>query len=74
MIYEHKTGAYIEVKPLGEAEAFAKKTKRWGAGVTRSLVESKLTPETRESSKDKTGTEPGAIYVSNLGEKRSVKR
>jgi hypothetical protein len=42
MIYQHKTGGYIEVKPLEEARRFAKKTKRLGAGVTASITESKI--------------------------------
>ena len=41
MIYEHKTGAYIEIKPLSQAIVFAEKTQRLGAGVTKSIAESK---------------------------------
>jgi len=41
MIYLHKTGGYIEVKTLREAQQFAAKTQRLGAGVTKSIAESK---------------------------------
>jgi Prokaryotic dksA/traR C4-type zinc finger len=27
-IYEHKTGGYVEVKPISEAQTFARKTRR----------------------------------------------
>lgn len=42
MIYMHKTGAQIEIKPLRKAMIFAEKTRRLGAGVTASITESKL--------------------------------
>jgi DNA-directed RNA polymerase subunit RPC12/RpoP len=45
MIYLHKTGGYIEIKPLSEAEEFADKTRRLGAGVTASLTQSKRMAE-----------------------------
>lgn len=45
MIYSHKTGATIEIKPMSEAIEFAKKTRRLGAGVTASLTQSKLKAE-----------------------------
>jgi predicted nucleic acid-binding Zn-ribbon protein len=48
MIYEHKTGGYIEVKPMAEARAFNRATRRLGAGVTRSIAVSKLRIETEE--------------------------
>jgi hypothetical protein len=41
MVYTHKTAPALEIKPLSEAEAFARKTRRFGAGVTQSLCESK---------------------------------
>lgn len=45
MIYAHKTGGVIEIKPLSEAQKFADKTKRLGAGVTASITQSKLSAE-----------------------------
>lgn len=45
MIYTHKTGGYIEVKPMDQAKKFAQKSKRLGAGVTASLTESRLAAE-----------------------------
>lgn len=45
MIYLHKTGGEIEIKPMSKAKQFAAKTKRFGAGVTKVLTESKLRKE-----------------------------
>lgn len=74
MIWSHKTAPEIEVKTLVEARAFARLQKRLGAGVSRSLVESKKREfEDVEASKDGSGAEPRALYISKLGEKRSVK-
>lgn len=38
MIYEHKTGAYCELKTLAQAKLFARRTRRLGAGVCSALV------------------------------------
>jgi hypothetical protein len=72
MIWEHKTAPMLEIKPVGEAEAFARKQKRFGAGPLRSIVTSKSTGDPGE--KSGSGAEAGAQYISGLGEKRSVKR
>ena len=45
MVYLHKTGAQIEIKPMSEARKFSSKTRRFGAGVTMSLTESKYAHE-----------------------------
>ena len=45
MIYLHKTGGQIEVKPLRKAKIFAAQTRRLGAGVTASLTQSRLAAE-----------------------------
>ena len=73
MIWDHKTAPYIELKPLSKAKAFAAKTKRFGAGVTTSLVEPKEDKAGKESGKSGSGAELGADYRSNLGEGRRVK-
>jgi hypothetical protein len=73
MIWDHKTAPYIELKPMKEAKRFAAQTKRFGAGVTCCLVESKLDDTSKESSKKDSGAESSAEYHSNLGESRSVK-
>jgi DNA-directed RNA polymerase subunit M/transcription elongation factor TFIIS len=44
MIWTSKQAPEIEIKSLTEARSFARKTKRFGAGVTRSIVQSKLEP------------------------------
>ena len=71
MIWDHKTAPYIELKPMSQAKVFAAQTKRFGAGVTACLVESKGEP--KDSAKTGTGSETGSEYRSNLGESRSVK-
>lgn len=40
MVWSHKTAPEIEIKPMDEAKAFAKKTKRFGPGVTKCLTTS----------------------------------
>jgi hypothetical protein len=45
MIWHHKTGPEIEIKSRSQAEAFAGKTRRLGAGVTASLTQSKTAAE-----------------------------
>src|SRR5579863_8276208 len=40
MIWAHKTAPEIEIKSMVEAKAFAKKTRRFGAGVTCCLTQS----------------------------------
>ena len=74
MVYSHKTAPEIEIKPMAQALIFAKKQRRLGHGVIGCIVESKLTNQTRESSKQGSGTEDRAVYYSNVGEKRSVKQ
>jgi len=71
MIWDHKTAPYIELKPMSQAKIFAAQTKRFGAGVTACLVESKGEP--KDSAKTGSGSETGSEYHSNLGESRSVK-
>ena len=73
MVWEHKTAPRLELKPLSAAVAFAKQTERYGAGVTKCLVESKLDEVSRESSKKSSGAESGASYRSRIGEARTVK-
>jgi hypothetical protein len=82
MIWNHKTAPEIEVKFLVEAKDFAKKTKRIGAGVVRSMTESKelsyaiLTKQQfngDKAMKKQAGCGEGANYNSKLGEKRTVK-
>jgi hypothetical protein len=41
-IYTHKTAPEIEIKAMSEALAFAKKQRRYGAGVTMCLTTSKV--------------------------------
>lgn len=42
MIWEHKTGPYIELKPISKAKTFARRTRRLGGvGVTASITEPK---------------------------------
>lgn len=74
MVWHHKTAPELEIKSFAEAKRFASKTKRFGFGVTSCIVASKLTPESRESSKSKSGTEDRAQYNSRLGEKRTIKQ
>jgi hypothetical protein len=45
MIWEGKQAPYIEVKPMKEAQRFASKTRRLGAGVTASLITRKKQAE-----------------------------
>ena len=86
MIWHHKTAPELVIKPLGSAQAFAKVQRRFGAGVLSSITCGKemayaqLTGNTDSfgkptdsSAKSGTGAERGAMYYSNLGEKRSVK-
>jgi hypothetical protein len=68
MVWSHKTAPELEIKSMAEARRFAAQTRRFGAGVTACL-----TTKREDSGKDGSGAEPGAAYVSNLGEKRSVK-
>jgi hypothetical protein len=68
MVWAHKTAPELEIKPMAEARRFASRTRRFGAGVTACLTERR-----EDSGKDGSGAEAGAQYVSNLGEKRSVK-
>ena len=68
MIYEHKTAPYIEIKSMASAKRFAALTSRWGAGVTKSLTQSR-----EPHMKDDESAVEGATYSSKLGEKRSVK-
>ena len=72
MIWAHKTAPEIEIKPQAEARAFARKTKRFGAGVTASLVSPREAAE-NVGMKRGTGAEDRAPYVTRLGEKRNVK-
>lgn len=73
MIWEHKTAPTIEIKPLSEARSFAKKTRRFGAGVLASITQPKMTDEERADA-NKQGANPGSTYYSKTGEKRTVKR
>lgn len=74
MIWSHKTAPDLEIKPLAQARQFAKLQARIGAGVTRSLIQSKITNEMdHEASKTGSGAEPHARYFSRLGESRNVK-
>lgn len=58
-----------------EAIAFNKAQRRFGASVMCSLVAPKETPQNSHNyGKRGSGAEGGAIYSSNLREKRSVKR
>lgn len=41
MIWDHKTAPELELKPMAKAKAFAKKTERFGAGVTKSITTSR---------------------------------
>jgi hypothetical protein len=41
MIYSHKTAPDIEIKPISRAVEFASKQRRFGAGVTCCLTQSK---------------------------------
>lgn len=66
MIWDHKTAPYIETKPMHDAKRFASLTRRLGAGVTRSITQSRE-PHLKDDG------EPGSTYVSRLGEKRTVK-
>jgi hypothetical protein len=82
MVWSHKTAPELEIKSMAQARSFARKTKRYGAGVTMCLTESKMVdpvtmgrmdPGVLDASKRGTGTEDRAQYVSRLGEKRTVK-
>jgi hypothetical protein len=69
MVWAHKTAPELEIKPMVFARSFAKATRRFGVGPLRSIVEGR-----EECLKAHSGAEPGAVYHSHLGEKRSVKR
>lgn len=68
MIFLHKTGPYIEIKPMEQARRFASKTRRFGAGVTASIVQGQITGMERESLGANSQAAPGAQYVSTLSE------
>ena len=38
MVYSHKTAPEIEIKSISDAKVFAKKQRRFGAGVTQCLT------------------------------------
>ena len=69
MIWTHKTAPTIEIKPMPQAIQFARLQKRFGVGPLRAIVQQKE-PSTKQGS----GAEAGAQYLSNLCEKRTVKR
>ncbi len=83
MIWHHKTAPVIEIKYLNEARIFANQTKRIGAGVVRSICQSKEFAHAQLSGekfgadragKMNTGAGDGDLYYSKVGEKRTVKR
>jgi len=74
MIWEHKTAPYIEIKPMGEAERFAKKQVRTSASSPLlSMCEARYSKEGQElDSKRGSGAETYANYRSSLGESHTV--
>jgi hypothetical protein len=74
MVWTSKHAPELEIKPMTQAVAFAKKQRRFGAGVTASIVQGQMTGEERELSGNNSEAAPGATWRSPLGEKHSVKR
>lgn len=75
MIWSHKTAPEIEIKSMAAAKVFASKTRRFGAGVTCCLTQSKATGPDNNGGNPVNGlASAGQQYISRLGEKRVVKR
>ena len=74
MIWEHKTAPYIEIKPQGEAERFARKTVRTSASSPLlNMCQARYSKEGQElDSKRGSGAETYANYRSPLGESHTV--
>ena len=47
MVWAHKTAPELEIKSMAQARAYAKQTRRFGAGVTVCLTEAKYTDDER---------------------------
>ena len=74
MIWEHKTAPGIEIKPLVEAQVFARAQRRSSASSPlRSIVQGREAPRFNPGLKGGSGAQPYAAYTSHLGEKRMVK-
>jgi hypothetical protein len=74
--YPSKNSSLVEIEITSDrrgAMAFNRAQRRHGAGPLSSIIEAREDESGRESSKNNSGAEKGAIYTSNLGEKRSIK-
>ena len=74
--YPSKNSSLVEIEITADrkgAIAFNNAQRRRGCGPLSSIIECRESESGWESSKFKSGAEKGAVYTSNLGEKRSIK-